>query len=526
MVLFLNRPSKKITLYFDNMRLLRRPDFVEAPRNDGMGPSLRASPKGTSEAISIKEVFEPVSIKSTLPSKGLLEVYVANLSNPKKIEVLVSNGIPFAPGQLFSEKNFAVFNNSGKEISIAVTVLARWTYDNSIRSLLVQFPLEIEHKYEQVFIQWGVPRKTRDIKLTEVVWVIPEGFIVLPAHWLCASQIIGEQVPVGKHTFENYDQNIEKYYPKIKNTTLTGDITKDGFYNTPHVFYQLYVRSEEEMVFKSARKEAVNYRKQIIQEGPNRGRHISRKSTHYIYVQAMIDDYLLTGDEKSLTVAGYMAEYLKNNFEPSRAFFSRNSTHFWTERKVAFPFLGAITYFELTGEQEYLQYCSEIMKNLYKTQLQWPERGGFIHNLYSHDPEEGARKDEYGGSPFMTGLLLEAVIKYHKLTNSNIAKDSLFRALDWLIAEGLSPDGKSLVYLTCDKHKDGAYPNLNLLLVHAFGYGYKISGGERKDYLKVGRELFECGIQKAYLGNPKHFNQNYRSSGHFLAYIANEKAND
>ncbi|GAG45590.1 unnamed protein product, partial [marine sediment metagenome] len=235
------------------------------------------------------------------------------------------------------------------------------------------------------------------------------------------------------HLFTKYEQRIEKYYPRIRDIPWVEDVRKDSYYSTAHVFYQLYVRSGDEEYFKSARREAVHYRDElIIQEGPERGRSTTYQQHRYIYVQAMIDDYLLTGDSKSLLVAGYMAEYLKNNFDPAKTFFPKKGKRFWTERLIAFPFLGIVSYYELTGKKEYLEFARKIMQNLYKTQNEWPQRGGFIHNLYSHDPEEGARRDEYGGSPFMTGLLLEAIIKYHRLTNSNIAKDSIFRALDWV----------------------------------------------------------------------------------------------
>jgi hypothetical protein len=186
---------------------------------------------------------------------------------------------------------------------------------------------------------------------------------------------------------------------------------------------------------------------------------------------------------------------------------------------MAFPFLGALEYYELTGDKEYLSFAGEIMKNLYRTQKEWPELGGFIHNLYSHDPEEGARQDEYGGSPFMTGLLLEAIVKYHQVTNSNIAKESIFMALDWLAKDCLAPEGDTFIYLTADVFKDEGHPDLNMLIVHAFGYGYKISGYTRNDYLDLGKKVFERGANSARLGDRKHFNQNYRSSGHFLAYI-------
>ncbi len=468
----------------------------------------------------VKEVFEPFKVESTLPSTGVLKVQAAKLSSPEKTKVLVSNGIPFAPGQLFYEKNFAIFDKDGKEMPIAVTVLAKWRYDNSIRSLLVQFSLEIEHKYKLVYMQWGKPRTTQDLEITEVDWVLPEGFMVLPAEWLCLSQVTGEQVPVGRHSFPKYDENVEKHYPKRRDFSWTGKTWKDSYYDTPHVFYQLYVRTGDDEYFKSARREALHYRDdQVFLSGPEKGRAKDSKKYRYIYIQGMVDDYLLTGDPKSLIAAGYMAEYLKNHFEPSKAFFKRNDTRFWTERLAAFPFLGAISYYKLTGEEGYLLYAQRIMQNLYKTQNEWPGRGGFIHNLYSHDPEEGARRDEYGGSPYMTGVLLEAIIKYHKLTNSNIAKDSIFKALDWLIKEALTPDGRSFIYLTCDKRRNERHPDLNLLIAHAFGYGYKISEYKRRDYLQVGEMIFEEGINNAYLGTRKHFNQNYRSSGHFLAYI-------
>ncbi len=514
-VLFLNKPKEKIILYFDNMRLENAvPETSEKMRTNEKLVSVEK------RAFIAQEAFEPMQVENPLPVKGEMKAYVTKLANPKKTEVLVSSGVPFAPGQLDSERNFAVFDINGNEIPIAVKALARWPQDNSIRSLLVQFPMEIPHKYKQVSIRWGIPRTTQDLIPATVDWILPEGFMMLPVGWLCKTEIIGEQIPFGQTYFPVYDSNIDKYYPKISKTPWTGDISKDGYYSTPHVFYQLYIRTGEDKYFESARRELVHYRDEIIQEGPHRGKHKTQKKTRYIYVEAMVDDYLLTGDPKSLEVAGYMAEYLKKNYSPSNAYYPKNSERFWTERETAFPLLGIITYYELTGNKEYLDAAQQIVQNLYKTQAEWPGRGGFIHNLYAHDTSEGARRDEYGGSPFMTGLLLEGIIEYHRLTGSNIAKDSIFRALDWLMNEGLAPEGKSFVYLTCDKYRDEGHPDLNMLIVHAFGYGYKISGYTRKDYLDVGNKVFEEGVKHGYLKGRKHFNQNYRSSGHYLAYIS------
>lgn len=464
-------------------------------------------------------------------TEGRIEAQVAKLVETDQKEVLVSTGVPFSPGMLFAEENIAVFDGTGKEIPIAVKVLARWTQDKSIRSILVQFPYTINHKYAPVTLEWGKKRRTvPDRAIQEVKESMPEGYILLPAIWLCNSLVVGEQVPMMKgpyvklseqnYQFPKYDQNIYNTFPKLSSREYSGDVRQDGYYDVTHVFYQLYVRAGLDEYFKAARREALQYREQILLDGPERGRHKTYKQTRYIYVQAMIDDYLLTGDEKSLQIARYMAEYLKNNYSPEQAFYPKTAKGFWTEREPAFPFLGIVTYYELTGEKEYLTATDAIMKNLYKTQQQWPGRGGFIHNLYSHDPEEGARPNEYGGSPFMTGLLLEAIVKYHQLTQSEVAKESIYLALDWLIKECLAPNGNSFIYTTADSQKGEGHPDLNLLIAQAFGYGYKISGYQNKEYLAIGTRIFEYGINNAYLGDRKHFNQNYRSSGHWLGYIA------
>lgn len=456
---------------------------------------------------------------------GELTVMAARLTDEAKENLLVSCGIPFAPGQIFSDKNIAFYHQDGTEIPIATKILAYWPKDNSLRSVLVQFVTQIPKKYHPVIMRWGKPRTTLEQKLIEPSWVMPEAIVVLPAEWLCSSLVTGLQVPMQFDRFSGaptngYDQRAVDYFTRVKEQTRITDIRKDFYYDTAHTFYQIYCRAADEGYFKFARRLALEYRdKEIIQSGPERGRHIKYKQTRYIYVEAMADDYLLTGDPKSLEVAGYMAEYLKNNYDPSKAFFPKNAKHFWTEREVAFPLIGMTTYYELTGKKEYLEIVGQVVNNLYRTQLEWPQRGGFIHNLYSHDPEEGARQNEYGGSPFMTGLLLEGIVKYHQLTGSETAKDSIFKALDWLMKEAFAPDGTSFVYTTAEVNKNEGHPDLNLLIVHAFGYGYKISGFSRNNYLETGLRIFKRGVDDANLGNGKHFNQNYRSSGHFLAYI-------
>ena len=518
-VLFIDGPDKRYRLYFDNLRLERSNliagvENLKADKTNGGMVALETSqPPGGRKAV----VFPP----KPAVTKGELKVTVAKLKEAKDGVSLISAGVPFAPGQLKSDKELMFLDKEGNEIPIATKILAKWPQDRSIRSVLVQFKFSIEHLYDAVTMKWGEGRKGSDLKITEPIWDYPEGYIVLPSQWLCDSLVIGDQVPMTRSVYGGYEKNIDTFFDSIADRPWTGNLREDGYYSSPHTYYQLYVRSSEVKYFLAARKELLHYRDtQIIKEGEDKGRSTTGSETRYVYVEAMADDYFLTGDPRSFEIAKDMVDYQVKTTPPEKAFFPKKASNFWTERLIAFPFLGAVTYYEMTQDKHYLNLADEYMKQLHRTQMEWPQRGGFIHNLYSHDPEEGARKDEYGGSPFMAGLLLEPIVKYHQLTGSEIASDSIFRALDWLIKEGLVESKDAFKYMTADAYEDsGGDPDVNLLIVHALGYGFKISGYTNYEYLDIGMRVFERGVKDAFLKNSKHFNQNYRSSSHFLAYI-------
>ncbi len=272
--------------------------------------------------------------EATLPAKGSISVSIAKLTKKLDGEYLVSTGVPFGVGQLKSDKDVAFFDGE-KEIPIATKVLAKWPYDDSIRSVLVQFKIKLNDSsvYKPLTMKWGEPRTTKDIVLTKVDWELPEAFILLPAKWLCDSEVIGEQVPVEENIFTEYDKKLSRAYPARRDEALKKDVRSEFYYDTAHTFYQIYVRTGEPEYFVSARKEAVKYRDtEVIKEGPEKG-NTKHKNSRYIYVQAMADDYLLTGDERSLEIAGFMAEHLKNKYDPKKAFFPKAATRFWTERE-------------------------------------------------------------------------------------------------------------------------------------------------------------------------------------------------
>jgi hypothetical protein len=478
--------------------------------------AISTTPLPTRTAVAVFEAPEPTS--------GKLKFTVVKFDTTKTTPY-VSTGIPFAPGQLKDPKNVVIYNTLNQELQVATKVLAYWPQDNSIRSLLVQFYYPMSTTTSSyIYMAWGKARTKTDRALITPSGTFPQGMIKLTNSWLCHSKVVDYQTSTSQTIYSSYDQTFSTAYNNLSIKPLTGDLVTDYFYDTPHTYYQWYVRSGDIKYFKSARKSLIDYRdNHIIQSGTSRGRAIQNANTRYMYMEAMADDYLLTGDTKSLTIASYMAEYFKNNVPPTKGYYPKTASYFWTEREQAFPFLGFIIYYELTGDSTYKTLADQYMDNLYKTQLEWPARGGFIHNLYAHDPEEGCLITEYGGSPFMTGLLMEAIIKYHILTKSAKAADSIFRVVDWLINEALAPSGDSFRYLTCSAYQDGA-PDLNLLTVQIFGYAYKLSGYLDSRYLNWGQKILKTGVDNAYLGDKKHMNQNFRSSAHYLKYLYDSPA--
>jgi hypothetical protein len=119
----------------------------------------------------------------------------------------------------------------------------------------------------------------------------------------------------------------------------------------------------------------------------------------------------------------------------------------------------------------------------------------------------------------MSGLLLEAIATYHRLTGDPVASDSILMAVNDLRARYLATGayaGVSFVYLGCSLYTDGM-PDLDNLIAHAFGYAYKLTADPT--YRTLGTSVFNTSVVSGYSWTHKQYNQQFRSSGHFPAYV-------
>lgn len=431
---------------------------------------------------------------------------------------LVSNSIPFRPGVLSDPRLVRVLDENG-EVPTATRVLARWPGDNSIRALLLQFSAPVARRYT---ISVGRPRTTSDPAAVPVAWDLPTRVFTLPAQYLSDSYIVGEQRPLGQTGFAAWDQKQVRYYSSIETIGTASCASSDQYYDSITTTYQLYARTGDLKYLANARRWALHHRRDQIQlSGPNAGRSRCADSgkTRYTFPQGLVQDYFMFGDDEARRVAGLIVDNFYMPHAEEHYYIAPRTRGFWTEREPAFALIGILAYYEATGSALYLDRVRQRVASLARMQID-NERRAWVHNLYDHDPSEGCAPSEYGSSPWMSGLLLEAIVGYHWLTDDPVARDSILMAVNDLRARNVATRayaGASFVYLGCAAYADGS-PDLDNLVAHAYGYAYRLTGDE--SYRTFGTTLFNTAVEHGYTSTHKHFDQQFRSSGHFPAYIA------
>jgi hypothetical protein len=437
---------------------------------------------------------------------------------------LVSNSIPFKPGALSDARNVRVLSGA-VEVPVAARVLATWPADGSIRALLLQF----DASPGTYTIQVGTARTTSDRALIPVTWDVPTRLLTLPALHLSDSLVFGEQKPLGASGFPDWDQKQVADYGRISTVGTAVCVRDDHYYDAITTTYQMYARTGNVTYLANARRWALHHRRdQIYLSGTSIGHPRCTggylNNTRYTFPQGLVQDYFMFGDDADVSASRTVVDnfYMAPSF--SWWFYKApNARGFWTEREPAFALMGVLALYEATGEQRYLDFADTSITSLHRMQVDNGRRA-WVHSLYDHDPDEGCDEADFGSSPWMSGLLLEAIIKYHRITNDPMARDSILMAVDDLRARYLATGdyaNESFVYLGCSAYSDGT-PDLDNLIAHAYGYAYRLTGTQ--SYRTLGTALFNTSVADGSTFSHKHFNQQFRSSGYYPAYISSGPA--
>jgi hypothetical protein len=120
---------------------------------------------------------------------------------------------------------------------------------------------------------------------------------------------------------------------------------------------------------------------------------------------------------------------------------------------------------------------------------------------------------------FMFGLTAEALIAYHAKTGDERIPRAIRIGADWLWKNTWVPKARAFKYLDRVFKEEGGpdpAPDLNLLIAPVYAWLYRRTGEVR--YREQGDAIFAGGVDQAWLGGGKQFNQNYRWSFDYVLW--------
>ncbi|AKT39334.1 beta-L-arabinofuranosidase domain-containing protein [Chondromyces crocatus] len=453
-------------------------------------------------------------------------------------EPVVSLGVPFPPGAIQDPSKIALRHGRGKPVPVHVQVLATWPRDGSIRSALVAFRAKVGAKEQDLYqIIWG-PEAEANRRPSPPLAPNPDGPITatLPASWYGQSLVSGPQVPaLDDQRFPKFEQRIEQGLSTMSPAFDTLKVACSGqhrtYYDSPHALYQRFLRYGDAARFQRARAEALWFRGNEIRFSPDRQwavhvcqpegwtpeKPIGWGALRRMVSQGLLDDYLLTGDPASKEAIVAMGEALRLSIPAFKT--KKEDQLLATERNMAFTMMILASYYALEPRPDVKASLDELVDRT----VAWQARsssGAFEHDVTRADPSECERGPK-GASPFMTALLVDALMDVHALTGDRRIVGVVERSAKWLEEQALTSDRRAFRYLwrcETDAYDDSGTADLNLLVVPVFGAAYALTGDKR--WLRTGDQLADIGVDAMRPRSPKHWSQSMRSFGRYLGYRA------
>jgi hypothetical protein len=457
-------------------------------------------------------------------------------------DALVTFGVPFPRGALSDAMRVRVVDTAGTELAIATEVLATWPQDGSIRSVLVGIRTTLARGAEQLLrVEYGAPRTaTSPGALTP----IPDGPVTatLEASWYTGSGVSGAHVPFdGNERFRDFDTELEDALTSMSPAYDTYGVSCGGtnehrtYYDGPHGMWQRFVRGADPARYRRARLESTLYRESELEwiSGRTMAVHVCQADgwtpaskldwgvIRRMTGQGMLDDYLLTGDPAAREAVVAMGEAFVQSLPAQRG--GRENSLLVTERNLAWTIMGVAAYYAIDHRDE----VRDALTSLIDEAVAWHERGtsgAFEHDIVRPDPEE-CSDGPAGGSPFMTSLLIDALMDAHALTSDARLAAVVAGTATWLRDEAATSDGRAFRYLwgcASNAYDSSSTADLNLLIVHVFGAAFALTGDVT--FLDAGDHFADIGIEAMYVGRPKQWNQSARAFPRYLGYRAAGRA--
>lgn len=141
----------------------------------------------------------------------------------------------------------------------------------------------------------------------------------------------------------------------------------------------------------------------------------------------------------------------------------------------------------------------------------------FVEQSFGHIHQWTSGTTQYV-RPFMVALTAQALIEYHNAYGDPAVIPALSEALEYIWRRAWIPELLTFRYTDREHHSGGTEPapDLNLLIAPAYMWLALQTGSTH--WFQRAEAIFAGGVQGAYLGGAKQFNQNYRWSFQYMAW--------
>jgi len=233
-------------------------------------------------------------------------------------------------------------------------------------------------------------------------------------------------------------------------------------------------------------------------------------STNYghVWIAGDLDYYYLTGDRRAREVALQVADTMARHCP------TRYSDHI---RGLGWPIILVLAAYDATLDKKYLDAATACWKVL-KKNLDW-QKGWVVRLAKGHCLHPDRRC--HGNVPFMEGLTLCGLARYHRATGDPEVLKAITVGIDQMIRECWQEDVKTFRYTACPLSSKTPYC---LFMLSAEAMAYEIARTGNKDHLRILREGLRAAIPKdAGCNFGKNLGQMTRFTPHALGLLEDER---
>lgn len=220
----------------------------------------------------------------------------------------------------------------------------------------------------------------------------------------------------------------------------------------------------------------------------------------HVWVGGDFEYYFLTGDRRAKEVAIQMADAMVRHCPTAY------SDHI---RGLGWPIVLVLNAYDATGDKKYLDAatsCWQVLKKHIDWQKGWVVRLAKGHCVH---PEPTC----YGNVPFMEGLTVSALARYHRATQDPEVLRAITVGIDQMIRECWVEEDKAFRYTACPLSTPRTY-NSVCLAAEGMAYEARLTGNQ--EHLRILREGLRETLRKTGSGDGKSLAQLIHFTPHAL----------